>query len=213
MNDHANQLSKLAFELRRVRRALTDLPRELEQRERTVVDDPDLTAEARKIKLRQIREEERAKQQKLHGRMTSAATKATVLEKKIRAKRATLVDEPISNKVRDMLARGVAPNTILERAVELHDDETVAALRAEMSYYRGEDGFADTTDTVAACDRALAEIGQEGDRDSSHAIINVTEAKRAVPEIEEFAAKAVLGQITPHDRIKLGYATSRLEED
>lgn len=211
MSEYAKELSKLALELRRVRRALRALPRELEQRERAVMEDDDLTTEARRIKLRQIREEERAKQQKLHQRQLNAISQADELAKKIRVRRP--IEETAQARVRELLARGLAHDQIIERAVELGDDEIVAALRSEALYHGDKHGFADASSTVEACDRALAQIGRGGEQDNNEAILNVADSRQALDEINEFAAKSALGQVTPHDRLKLGFAVAPLDAE
>ena len=209
MNAFASELSKLALELRRVRRLLRALPGELEQRERAVLEDADLTTEARRIKLRQIREEERSKQQKLHQRLLAATSHAEELAKKIRVRRP--IEETAQARVQELIARGLAHNAIIERAVELGDDEIIAALRSEALYHGDKHGFADATSTVEACDRALAEVGRGGDQENNQAILDVADAREAVDEINEFAAKSVLGQATPQDRLRLGFAVGPID--
>lgn len=209
MKPFSQELSKLALEFRRVRQALRALPRELEQRERTVTNDPDLTTEARRIKLRQIREEERSKQQKLHQRLLNATSKAEELEKQIRVLRP--IEDAAQVRVQKLLAQGLVHDQIIERAVELGDDETIAALRWEAMYHGDKHGFADASSTVRACDLALAQVGRGGERENNRAILKVADSRQALDEINEFAAKAVLGMARPHDRLKLGYAVGPLD--
>jgi hypothetical protein len=209
MSALSSQLSKFKLELRRVRRALRALPRELEQRERAVLEDADLTTEARRIKLRQIREEEQAKQQKLHQRLIDATSQAKRLEKQIRVLRP--VDDAARARVGNMLGDGIAHDQIIEHAAGLGDSETIAALRWEALYHGDKNGFADAAATIEACDRALAQVGRGGEQEDNQAIVDVADAREAVDEINEFAVKSVLGQATPHDRIKLGFAVGPLD--
>jgi hypothetical protein len=210
MSGYAGELERFALELRRVRRALRSLPRELEQRERDVMADEDLTTEARRIKLRQIRDEERSRQQKLHGRLAAASERAAEVATKIRSLRP--VEETAQTRLRDLLARGHAYDQILERAVENADDELVAALRWEAMYHGNGSRFADARSTVEACDRALAQVGRGGEQDNNQAILEVSDASRGLEEIGEFAAKSVLGEATPHDRLRLAYAVGPGED-
>lgn len=206
MIDHGRELQKLATELQRVRRDLGDLPRRLEQRERSIRGDENLTAEMRKIRLRQVREEEQAKQQKLHRRRTEISEEMARSITQGRVGRP--VDEMARARVRDLLDRGLSHSQVLDQAVKLNDDDTVEALRWEAMYHGTSDGFADGSDTVEACDRALARIGRGGQRAVAQAIVRAQKTARGIDEIDRFAAKAVHGSITPFDRLSFGHAVS-----
>lgn len=211
MNVFAKELSSLARRMRKTRNELRALPRDLEERELAIREDPDLTEESKRIKLRQVRQEERSRQQRLHRELVKVGNEADEYVRRVRTHRP--VDEAAQARVHKLLGQEMAPSQILDRALELRDDEMVAALRAEMLWFGDKHGFADSRDTVAACDRALATIGRGGEQETSRGVVQVAKAATAVDEINEFAAKSVTGEATPHDRLRLAYAVGTNEAD
>jgi hypothetical protein len=104
--------------------------------------------------------------------------------------------------------RGLTASQIRERAVKLGDGEMVQALRAEMMWHGDRSGFADASETIAACDRTLAEIGRGNEAEHNRALVEIAEGREAREAVAEFAAKSVHGLAKPGvDRLKLAYAT------
>jgi hypothetical protein len=206
MNDGiriAQAIAKKSKELREHARRTKDRKREIE-------NDDDLTTEAKKIALRQLREEAYARHRKIWAEIERLQAKAEEWVKLVRVSRP--VDDEARERVRDMLAERVPAARILERAVELGDAETIAALRAAMLWYGNKDGFADTKDTIAACDRALAEIARGEEGEVNRGLVRISEANQPVTETGEWAAKVQLEQDTPRDLLQLAYATGAGQE-
>jgi len=210
MKHLGDELSDVAAELLRLKKALRAIPRALERREAAFRNNDELTPEALRTRLAQVREEYRAEQQRLHKGLLAAVARAERLEKEIRLKRP--VGEAARRRAQGLLRQGLSYDEIIKHAAGLQDVETIAALRSEALYHAGEGTFHDASSTVSACDRALARLSRGGDRSNERAIVEAAEARRALDEINDFVAKASLGTIGPHDRLRVAYAIGPDEE-
>lgn len=122
--------------------------------------------------------------------------------------------------VRRLLDSGeVVAGALLERAIELDDPETIAALRGELMWYgKGAKGDAipDVADLLTSCDRALARCSTGDERAEASAAVELTEKSAAFDQLAEFAAKlstehmapgkGLVSGATPRARMALGYA-------
>jgi hypothetical protein len=116
----------------------------------------------------------------------------------------------------------VEPGAVLERAIELDDPETIAALRGELMWYgksaKG-DVIPEVADLLTSCDRALGRLSTGEEASEAKAAVELLERAPAFDQLAEFAAKfstepaaparpdrVLRGGATPKDRIMLGYA-------
>lgn len=206
-----NEGMRIARAIQKASRALRENARQTKQRKREITENPDLTSEARAIALRKLREEGFARHRKLTAEIESLLARTDEWAKHVRVTRP--VDDAARERVRRMLDDRITAAAILDRALEHGDAETVAALRAEMLWFGNKHGFADTADTLAACDRVLAEIGQGEERDVNRGLVRMREVSAPVADIAEYSGKVALEQDTPHDLLKVGYAISGSEPD
>lgn len=189
-----------------LRRQLRQLPRDLERQEREIGENEDLTTEARAIKLRQVREKERTRQSKLQRELAGTYEKADRLAKQSWNEGGT---RAAHNRVQKMLADGISADRIIERALELDDDDLIRALRGEVNYIGNKDGWSDARATINACNKALARLGS----DEAAALVEIDKLRVPLDKLAEFAAKSVDGSATPHDRLSLAYALGPDEDD
>lgn len=204
---------RIARAIAKASRELHESARQTKQRKREITSNEDLTTEARKIALRKLREEGFARHRQLVAEIERLQTKADEWVKKVRVNRP--VEDAARVQVRRLLDEGVPASRIIERALEIGDAEMVAALRTQMLWFGTKDGFADTRDTLAACDRALAQIAPGEEAEHNRGLLRIDEANQPVAEVAEYSAKVQLEQDTPRDLLKLAFATGagRRQED
>jgi hypothetical protein len=202
----SDDLARTYSAITKTKRGIKAVPRDLEQRERAIMDDEDLTAESRAIKIRQVRDESRAKQGRLHDDYVKLCAKADRLEAEATIEGGT---REAHSRVQQLLGNKVDSAAIIKRAEGLRDYDTIQALRAEVHYLEGEDGFVDAKATVEACNRALARLG----RDDEEKLVGIADARTQLAALDEFAAKSVHTGVTPHDRLVLGFALGPDSDD
>lgn len=207
-----NEGMRIARAIQKASRALRENARQTKQRKREITESEDLTTEAKAIALRKLREEGLARHQKLTAEIEKLQAKADRWIKHVHVTRP--VEDTAVARIRKLLDDGHTAAAIIERAVEIGDTETLASLRSEMLWFGSRHGFADTTDTVAACDHALAQIGEgEDEREISRGLVQLREVAAPVAEIAEYSGKVALEQDTPHDLLKVAYATGSEADD
>lgn len=206
-----NEGIRIAQAIGRASRALHENARMTKHRKREIAENPDLTTEARAIQLRKLRAEGRAKHERLTAEIEKLQKQADGWAKHVHVTRP--VDAEARERVRRLLDDRVTAGAILERALEIGDAETVAALRAVMLWFGTRDGFADTADTIAACDQALAQIGTGEEREINRGLVRIGEEKAPVAEVAEYSSKVSLEQDTPRDLLRVAYATGSEEDD
>src|SRR4051794_5278146 len=107
------QLRAIAQKLRRTRRELQRLPHDLESQERAVTESDTLTTEAKAIKLRQIRQTQRDKQQQLHRELVRLGAKADRLAREVWTLGGT---REAHGRVQKLLGQQINSGLIIERA-------------------------------------------------------------------------------------------------
>jgi hypothetical protein len=210
--------ARLRSEYRKTNRALRDLPGEIRSRKRAIQDDPAVTDEQRKIKLRQLSDEGIARQQTLHDKKLKLSAQAKEHAKQVRMEYPP--DESEQANVHRLLDQGIPPGVILKRAVDLNDGNKVLALRHALHYLSDGSGDLVTEETrelrgiVSACDRALAEIGRsERQRDMNQALIDLDALDEQGEQFDTYAAKVALGSETTQDTIAFGFAENDAARD
>lgn len=201
-----DDLAAVYRQIRKTRNGLRAIPADLEQQERAINADEDLTAEARRIKLRQVREGLRAKQRRLHDELVKVCKRADRLAAEAANEGGT---RQAHTRVRQLFSDNVSTDSIIKRAEGIGDADTIRAVRAEVLYLGGEDGFVDAAETVEACNRALGRLGSTG----AELLVEIDKARKPIGAIDAFAAKKVDGTATPHDRLTLAYALGDQEGD
>jgi hypothetical protein len=192
--------------LRAAQNKLDQLPDALERTEAAIRDDPELTPEQQKHRITKAREEAVAAHRKLYAQLLNASETATDAARSVRTARA--IEPEAQARIRDLLDRQrMAPGQVLDRAVQLRDDEMVAALRAELLWFGLDGRFEDASETIAACDRALADVGLGSEAENNRAVVELGETLPTAKAVAEFSGKAVTGTITPYDRLEKAYAT------
>lgn len=187
------------------RKALLALPRERELALRAILGNDQLTEAQKEIRTKRVRREYARKFEQLKTAANTAFGSAQEAVREMRVNR--LLDAGAQGRVRRLLERGLAPSKVLERAVELKDADTIAALRAEALYWGDGDKFIDAIKTIEACDRALAEVGTGNEAEHNQAALDLAELSGGLPEIERFAALSVQDAAKPgRDRLRLAYA-------
>lgn len=200
-----------AREIARATHALHEHARQTKQRKREIDENPDLTEEAKSIARRKLQAEGMGRHQQLTAEIEKLQAQNDQWAKHVYVTRP--VDDAAREQVRRLLDDKVTASAIIERALEIGDAEIVAALRSVMLWFGTKDGFADTADTIAACNRALAEIGQGEEREINRGLVRLSEVSAPVAEIAEYSGKVQLGEDTPHDLLKVAYATGGSEGD
>lgn len=193
---------------RGIQRVNRDRKRHAEQtklRRREIENNPELTPEQKRGQIGRLEEEALAKHHKFNREIVKLQKEGKEWAKRVRAD--WPVDAAMVTRVRELRREGVAPDTILKHAADLGDAQMVAALRADMLWFKGEDGFADASDTIHACERVLAEIGRGGEADVNFGLVRLEEATETVAAVDLYAGKTVIGHDTPHDTLTMAYAT------
>lgn len=170
-----------------------------------IEENPDLTSEQVAIQKRQAREAAREKYVKLNAQVEKARRTGDELTRQLRLTRS--VDPTVQQRVRGLLERRVLPSQIIDRARELRDGETLAALRAEVLYHGDRNGFVDTGETIHEVEQALADVGGGLDRERSRALLELEETAEPLTAVSEFAGKVAAGTVKAHDRLTVAYAT------
>jgi hypothetical protein len=187
-------------DLRRRLEKLQELRRNLDQetaaiRQRTYRIEDDRQADLDKV----TREASRRIEQTLASAQESLRFASELThDKRVNAR----VDAGAQARVRELLARELAPSAILARAHELGDADTVTALRSEMLWWGDKRGFADASETIEATERALAEIAEGSSRHDARRALELRSLEEAVENVAVFA----LGNGSPRARIAAGYA-------
>lgn len=202
---------RYARAIERAERARHDAALRTQRRRREIRENSDLTAEAKNIALRKLNLEGKAEHDRLTTEIERHHRRAREYEKLVRANRP--VEDSARIRVERLLAQGLAYNQVIDRARELGDAETVAALRWEAMYHGDKHGFADASSTVAACDQALAQIALGDERDVNRGLVRIAEATRTLRETGEYSAKVQLEQDTPRDLLTVAYALGPREGD
>jgi hypothetical protein len=207
---------QLRRDYRKINRALRDLQVKIRSNKRAIQDDPALTEEQRKIKLRQLSDEGLTRQQTLHHTKLKLSAKVRQHAKQVRMEYQP--DESAQANVNRLLDQGIAVGVILKRAVDLGDGDKVLALRRALQYLGNGEGDLVTEDTrelrgiVSACDRALSEIGRtDRQREMHRALIDLDALDEQGEQFDRYAAKVALGSENTQDTIAFGFAENDAE--
>lgn len=209
---------QLRRNFRKVNKEMHDLPVEIKGRKRTIQDDPALTEEQRKIKLRQLADEGVSRQQTLHDRKLKLSAQAKEHAKQVRM--TSRPDESAQASVHRLLDQGIPLGVLLKRAQDIGDGDMMLALRDAANYLGNGEGDLVAEQTrelraiVSACDRALAEIGpSERQRGMYQALIDLDALDEQGEQFDTYAAKVVLGSETTTDTIAFGFAENDAKRD
>lgn len=200
-----NEGTRIAREIARRSRALEELARQTKQRKQEIRENTDLTSEARTIETKKLQKSALATHQKLTSEIATLQERARRWAKHVRVSRP--VDDAARERVTTLLGRGTAHDRIIERALQLGDTETIAALRWEVLYHGDRHGFANADATIEACDRALAEIAPEDEGGINRGLVRLREVDEPVEAVAAYAGKVALDQDTPHDLLTFAFAT------
>jgi len=215
MLDHnTRQLAEHVRKFRTAVTALRELPRQLENHERTIRENPDLTPDEIKRDIRKTQQEHRARFQQLNTEATRHEEAGNQLVQQIRVNRQ--VDPTARTRVRELLDQGYAPSQVLDQATKLQSSAMVEALQTEMLWFGDGRQFAQSDETVRACDHALAQFGVGNQQEAHRNAVQLAQIAEPLPEIREFGAKHVTetGDRTKlhHDRLRLAFATSQQDK-
>jgi hypothetical protein len=186
------------------------LVRKLDQQELAIREDPELTAEQKRRRIQEARFKSQKEMSKLDAEIAHAAREGE--EATHEEHRDRKLDPAAHARVRDLLAQGVAPVTIRERAAKQRDPEMLAALRTALLYFNLDGDFADTQKLVNAIDRDLADVGEGVEADNNRAIVELDDALQRSPAVREFAWKKTMGEAKPLDRLRMAFATGQGKE-
>jgi len=199
--------------LGRQRRAIAELrktTRHLEVQLDAIAANEDLTAEAREIEVRKARRAAEPKIAALAEEARKARARAPEVVRQMRAARRIELADQI--RVRALLAEGWPPLSIAESAVNARHDETLAALRTEIHYWRP-DGLKPQPSQIAeiedAIDEQLAGLTVDGsERQALRAAGDLQREAEAIEPTITFALRTVSGGARPEDRLAAAIATS-----
>jgi hypothetical protein len=205
-----NRGLEYARAIKKASRAQQEHAQQTKQRRRDIIANPELTPEQKAVALERLQKEGLARHHKFGIEIEKLQKRADAWTNHVRVNRS--VDETARSRVRELLERGVPAQEQIARAVEIGDSEHVAALRAEMRWFGDKSGFADTADTIHACDLALAQIGRGGEDDVNDGLVQIAEANKSVADISVYSGKVALGQDKPIDTLTVAYATGEGRE-
>jgi nucleotide-binding universal stress UspA family protein len=214
MTDSADrEIRRHRLNLERAMDELAQISNRREQRVTEIRDDPDITVEEKRIMIDRVFDEERRRFDRFKRQADSAYNAAKELARRtqVNAKPA----QEATERVRELLRRGLTHGQVLERARELGDMDMVVAARTEALWHGSKDaGFVDTAATITAANRILAEDGLAFDSDQARAILDLERTARPLKEITELAALSVdrtakRGQIA---RARLSKGTPRAKD-
>jgi hypothetical protein len=123
-------------------------------------------------------------------------------------------DQEARERVRHLLARGVTPGEVLERASTLSEPDVVAALRSELLWHgeRAEgDEVGEVGELIAECDRAIAATSTGEQQAKNMAAVAYAQHGDEFDALAELAVKTASGTVDPQARMRLGYASSAVE--
>lgn len=206
------EIETIRSEMRQTKKRIQEHSKTVRAQRRTIKNDPSLTAEQRKHKLGELAATGRAQHLALTDKWARLNEKADSQSRKTRG--LMPVDESATVRVRDLIKGGMADDLIITKAVELGDDDMLEALRRERLWHNDGKTFHQADDTIAACDRALAEIGRgEGLRNMNQALVDIAEIREPMSTVIEYAGKVALDADLPYDTLRLAYATGEGRDD
>lgn len=205
--------------LRRVREArskLVALADDVQAANAATDGDPYATDEEKTLRKQRAKDEAN---QKLTGRV--AAAREALKDARTFADRELAREKPTeasSARVRRMLDQGLAPGQIADRARELGDRKTLAAVRDELAYLHlsGEGKgqatrFAQPGEVgrlLRTVDTHLADLEPDRERRELHALIELAYGGGGLKQAEELAVKGVSGDPVGRERIAMAYASN-----
>lgn len=200
------EIEAIRREMRRISKLMREHPEGVQAKRRAIKNDPSLTAEQRKYKLDELAATGRAQHLVLAEKWERMNEKADAEGRKTRGRMP--VDEAAAVRVRDLIKGGMADDLIIKKAIELGDDDMLEALRRERLWHNNGKTFHPADDTVAACDRALADVGRgEGLRSMNQALVDIAEIRKPMETVIEYSGKVALDADKPYDTLRVAYAT------
>lgn len=206
-----SEATRYYHEIKKRMAKLRALARQVKQQRREILENRELTPGAREAQLERLQAEGVAKHRKLLSEIEQIQKRADRHATDYRTNRPV---EPLAvARVEKRLEGGVAISQIRERARELRDYETLAALRFVILYHGDKHGFVDADKSIAAIERDLAEIAPGEEASVNHGLVRLREIAQPVADVAEYSAKVQLGQDVPYDLLKVAYATGSGQDD
>jgi hypothetical protein len=189
------------------RKKMHDLPDTVDRKVTAIREDEWLTPEQRTVKEKEIRAEAMETWRTLTAEADYAYKCAQDLIRSSRIDQKPREDA--RERVNRLLDGGTAPLHVLRQAVQQGDEETVIALRSAMHYWKpeGVKEFPDASETIIACDRALADLAVgEGERERSKAAAQLADARAGLETVQLFAMQGAEGSAKGKSRIAAAHA-------
>jgi hypothetical protein len=181
---------------------LRQIPDELASRLDAIEANDDLPAEGKRARSEQARAEAAREVEELVAQAHAALEEGAARTKAMR--RARTGRQAERDRVRALLARGDAAGEIFQRATELGDVESIAALRNELLWV--EEPNEEVEGLLGECDRAIATLDSGEQAALNTAAVNLRESAAGFSELAELAVKSASSKPTARARLRLGYA-------